>query len=122
MPLAAVWLILCVCAGPSVSAAGTNTAAPRLVIYPTPPGEPASQDYEVRVNGRPVFCYTSYRFDVDSKTALAGRPVSPVSFCSFDHEGPVEVEVRLLDGLRQAGTRHFQRGGAAVGAGPDNPR
>ncbi len=57
----------------------------------------------MRVNGRPVFCYTSYRFDVDSKTTIAGRPVSPVSFCSFDHQGPVEVEVRLLEGLRQAG-------------------
>ena len=29
--------------------------------------------------------------------------MSPVSFCSFDHEGEVEVEVRFLDGLRQAG-------------------
>jgi len=34
---------------------------------------------------------------------LAGRPVSPVSFASFDFRGRVEVTVRLLDGLRQAG-------------------
>ena len=83
--------------------ASPTFAAARLVIHPAPPGEPASLDYEVYVNKRPVFCYTSFRFDTDSKKTIAGRPVSPVSFCSFDHEGEVEVEVRFLDGLRQAG-------------------
>lgn len=75
----------------------------RLITYPAPPGEPASKDYAVHVNGRPVFCYTSYRFDPESKTTIAGRPVSPVTFCSFDHEGEVEVEVRFLEGLKEAG-------------------
>ena len=75
----------------------------RLITYPAPPGEPASKDYAVHVNGRPVFCYTSYRFDPESKTTIAGRPVSPVTFCSFDHEGEVEVDVRFLEGLKEAG-------------------
>jgi hypothetical protein len=62
-----------------------------------------SPDYEVRVNGQPVFCYTSYRMDATSDMTIAGRPVSPLSFASFDFEGDVEVEVRLLGGLQQAG-------------------
>ena len=78
-------------------------ASSRVTIYPAPAGEPASQDYAVTVNGRPVFCYTSYRFDADSAATLAGRPVSPVSFCAFDLSGEAEVTVRLLDGLDRAG-------------------
>jgi hypothetical protein len=57
----------------------------------------------VFVDGHPVFCYTSFRLDADSKQTIVGRPVSPVSFCTFDHQGPVEVEVRFLDGLKAAG-------------------
>ena len=78
-------------------------AAPIIVTYPAPRGEPASADYAVAVNGRPVFCYTSYQFHESSKQTIVGRPVSPVSFCSFDFAGEVEVRVRLLDGLREAG-------------------
>jgi hypothetical protein len=75
----------------------------RVVAWPAPPGEPASADYAVSVNGLPVFCYTTYRFDRSSSQTLTGRPVSPVSFCTFDMEGEVTVEVRLLGGLAQAG-------------------
>lgn len=78
-------------------------AGAALTLYPAPPGEPASADYAVTVNGRPCFCYTSYRFDVTSQTTLQGRPVSPVSFCIFDADGPTEVEVRMLDALAAAG-------------------
>jgi hypothetical protein len=75
----------------------------RVTIYPAPKGEPASEDYQVFVNGKQTFCYTSFRYDTTSKQTIVGRPVSPVSFCYFDHEGPVEVEVRFLDGLKKAG-------------------
>jgi hypothetical protein len=77
--------------------------AAEVTLYPGPPGEPASQDYEVSVNGQPCFCYTSYRFDLTSEVTIQGRPVSPVSFCYFDADGPTDVEVRMLDGLREAG-------------------
>lgn len=78
-------------------------ASAKVVTYPAPKGEPASADYEVFVNGKPVFCYTSFRFDGDSKTNISGRPVSRLTFCYFDQEGPVNVEVRFLDGLKDAG-------------------
>ena len=43
-------------------------AAPgKVTIYPAPKGEPASEDYQVFVNGKQTFC-------------------------CFDHSGPVEVE------------------------------
>ncbi|MGI8907686.1 MAG: glycosyl hydrolase family 28 protein [Candidatus Sumerlaeaceae bacterium] len=80
-----------------------HATATKLTIYPAPTAEPRSQDYELWVNDQPVFCYTSFRYDSESTSTIAGRPVSPVSFCSFDFEGEVRVEVRLLDGLRLAG-------------------
>jgi len=93
--------VLLGCSGaPAAERAG---AKPVVVITPAPPGEPASEDYAVFVNGKQVFCYTSFRFDTESKITIKGRPVSPVSFCTFDHEGEVEVEVRFLDGLKKAG-------------------
>lgn len=85
------------------SAGSARSLANVTVIHPPVPGETPSSDYEVLVNGRPVFCYTSYRFDMDSKVTIKGRPVSPISFATFDHAGSVEVEVRFLDGLGQAG-------------------
>lgn len=87
------------------SAARPAEARGGPTLYPAPPGEPASPDYVVSVNGRPAFCYTSWRFDTESHTAIAGRPVSPITFCYFDlgEDGGAEIEVRLLDGLRHAG-------------------
>lgn len=78
-------------------------AAAQVTIYPAPAGEPSSEGYQVFVNGRQVFCYTSFRLAPDSKQTIVGRPVAPVSFCSFDHSSPVEIEVRFLDGLQKAG-------------------
>ena len=85
------------------SALAAAPATGRATIYPAPKGEPASEDYQVFVNGKQVFCYTSFRYDTVSKQTIVGRPVSPLSFCYFDHEGPVDVEVRFLGGLKKAG-------------------
>jgi len=79
------------------------STASAVTLYPGPAGEPASQDYQVTVDGRPCFCYTSYRFDTTSGETIQGRPVSPVSFCYFDADGPADVEVRMLEGLCEAG-------------------
>jgi hypothetical protein len=87
----------------SATPAGHEQGLGRVTLYPAPPGEPASADYRVHVNGQPVFCYTSYRFDTTSKTTIAGRPVSPISFCYFDADGPVDVEVEFRNGLKAAG-------------------
>ncbi len=71
-----------------------HSMAGRLVNYPGPAGEPASQDYTVTVNDEPVFCYTSYRYDHDDPTeVIIGREVSPVSFAYFDFEGEVTVKI-----------------------------
>ena len=85
------------------TAALMASSASAAILYPAPPGEPVSSDYEVTVNGKPCFCYTSYRFDTTSTATIQGRPVSPVSFCYFDAADPVDIEVKMLDGLKQAG-------------------
>lgn len=86
-----------------------SSLAGQMLNWSAPEGEPASPDYKVLVNGTPVFCYTSYQFAGNLKGAepmtLAGRPVSPISFCSFDISGEVEVEIQMLDNLRHSGIR-----------------
>ena len=74
-----------------------------VTIYPPPDGEPASADYAVTVYGEPTFCYTSYQFADESDERIAGRPVSPISFCYFDIDGEATVSIGFLDGLREAG-------------------
>lgn len=82
---------------------GSLAAAPgKVTIYPAPKGEPASEDYRVFVNGKQTFCYTSFRYDTDSKETIVGRPVSPVSFCYFDHEGPGGIGCLMGTGDRRA--------------------
>jgi hypothetical protein len=84
-------------------AAAAVPATADVTLYPAPPGEPASCDYAVTVNGRPCFCYTSFRFDTTSDTTIQGRPVSPLTFCYFDTDGPADVQVTMLAGLKAAG-------------------
>lgn len=77
----------------------------KVTTWPAPPEEIPSPDYAVLANGQPVFCYTSWRLDNFGKQTqtIVGRPVSPVSFAYLDAEGEVEIEVRLLSGLVEAG-------------------
>lgn len=86
-----------------MQASESPTQEARVVTYPAPLDEPASTDYQVWVNGQPVHCYTSFRFDVDSPDTIAGRPVSPLTFAYFDFEGTVEVTVRFMPALEEAG-------------------
>ena len=62
--------------------AAAEPAAPKVVIYPAPAGEKASDDYKVEVNGQPVFVYTA--------NTLHG---GPASFAYFDFAGKVNVAV-----------------------------
>ena len=50
-------------------------AAPaKVTIYPAPKGEPASEDYQVFVNGKPVFCCShSDMLLIPSTPSSAGR-------------------------------------------------
>jgi hypothetical protein len=49
----------------------------------------------VLVNGQSVFVYTSHGFDSTSDVGIETRPVTPISFASFDFEGRVNVTVLL---------------------------
>ncbi len=83
---------------PCLSAITLENLSNPLVIHPGPAGEPESTDYRVSVNGQPLFVYTSYQYDRDEWTKFVnGRPVSPVSFCSFDFDaGPVTIAVEVI--------------------------
>ena len=107
-------MMVCLALATAVMVATSTTQPVGLIIYPPPDGEPASADYVVTVDGRNVFCYTTFQFiPADARstgdTALKasgninGRGVSPVSFCSFDASGPVKVKVTFLKGLKDAG-------------------
>lgn len=70
-----------------------------VVCYPQPPGEAASPDYEIFVNGKSVFCHTSKVYDARyTEGSYYGKDVltySTVSFGYFDFSGEAEVEVRV---------------------------
>lgn len=90
-------------AGSGRATAADAPVASRVVVYPAPDFELPSADYAVSVNGQPVFCYGSHQFDPASGTKIVGRSVSPISFASFDFQGPVTVTVRFLPPLREKG-------------------
>lgn len=83
---------------PCLSAITLENLSQPLVIYPGPSGEPESTDYKVSVNGQPLFMYTSFQYDRDEWTQIMNhRPVSPVTFCSFDFGGaPVSIQVEVI--------------------------
>jgi hypothetical protein len=58
----------------------------------------------VYVQGQQVFVYTSWQLDYDSSHSIAGRPVSPVSFASFDLSSEVTVQIVYLSGLKHSQT------------------
>ena len=70
----------------SAWAAGIGTA--KVVTYPGPEGEPASPDYTIEVNGKPVFCYKVAVWDPEH-----GK-VGHTSMAYFDFEGAVTVKVK----------------------------
>ena len=57
-------------------------AEPQVVIYPTPPGEPASADYRVRVEGRELYV-----------APVATLRRGPASYASFDFQGKARIEI-----------------------------
>jgi hypothetical protein len=67
-----------------LSLAVFSPARGAVVTYPAPQGERASEDYQVRAGGKPVFVYTA--------TVLRG---GPASFAYFDFSGSVTVTVTV---------------------------
>lgn len=80
-----------------------DTATAQIVIYPNSLGETQSQDYQVSVNNQPIFCYTSYAFSEFSTQKIMGRPVTPLTFASFDFQGTVTVSITFGSSLTSAG-------------------
>jgi len=70
-----------------------------IVTHQGPPGELASADFTATAGGQPMFCYTSYRFNpitpecIINGKGMKDRPVSRITFASFDFAGEAEVVI-----------------------------
>jgi len=81
--------------------------ATAVTTFPGPPGEETSNDYEVRVDGKPVFVYRARVSAVPFNQVWPGyqRPLDQTeqaSFAYWDMSGPVSVEItskRPLDNV-----------------------
>lgn len=75
-----------------------------VVIYPAPPGESLSDDYEVTVEGQKVPVYTARTLD----PPFAGKEWDyggPYSFANFDTDGQVTVKITSKRDLRNTVVR-----------------
>lgn len=75
-----------------------QTGGARVVTYPAPAGTPASEDFEVYVNGTQVFVHVARVSTVPVNQVWPGyqRPIEQTelaSFAAFDFEGQVEVKI-----------------------------
>ena len=76
-----------------------NSAAAAVVLYPAPKGEPLSADYQVRIKAQPVDVYIARV--LDPPFAGNGHDYGgPYSFCNFDVEGAVDVQISSTKSLR----------------------
>jgi len=81
-----------------------NSAAAAVVLYSAPKGEPLSTDYQVRIKAQPVDVYTARV--LDPPFAGNGRDYGgPYSFCNFDVEGAVDVQITSTKSLRNTVVR-----------------
>lgn len=127
---AALFPALLIPAGAAASAEEPVFNPNDVVVYPSSETlEKAegvkSTDYRVWANGKEVFCHKSYVFTTDkhfwesrppttnvtSGTPLwwegsngnaTGRPVTPLTYCSFDFQNKVEIKVTFEESLRDA--------------------
>jgi hypothetical protein len=121
---AAIFLSLLVAVGGVASADEPMFDPKDVVVYNSEklPEAERSPDYRVSVNGKAVFCHKSYAYTSEQyfwetrpatpvaepgKTKLSeaiaeGRPVTPLTYCSFDFQNKVQVKVSFKDPLRQA--------------------
>jgi hypothetical protein len=67
----------------------TDQAETRVVTYPAPQGAAMSDQYTVKVNGKPVDIYIAPVWEPNGSKSFGG----PYSFAYFDFEGRVTVEV-----------------------------
>ncbi len=84
-----------------------GSVADELAVYPPPPGEPASEDYSVTVNGQPVFVY---RATVNRSAAAHGIEPETVGFATFDFSGEAQVVVTAARDLQSVTVRPHSLG------------
>jgi hypothetical protein len=73
---------------------GAKTVSAQVTIYPDPAGLAPATEYEVEVNGKPVFVYQS--------------PV-PAAYCSFDMSGPVDITIKANRDIKWVDVRPLAR-------------
>lgn len=67
--------------------------AQELAIYDPPEGAEAAPEYELKVNGKPIFVYNT----------------RPAAFACFSFEGQVDIEVKFLSPVMEYDIRPFSR-------------
>ena len=82
----------------SLLLAGILSGCSQVVIYPEPEGEEVSPDFKVKVNGKAAFVYQARVSAYPENQVWPGyqRPVEQTeqaSFCYFDTDHPVTVEI-----------------------------
>lgn len=66
----------------------------QVIVFPTPEGMVASEDYQLKVDNKQVFCYSTFRIDnTHPTTKKYNTPVSPLSFAIFDFSGSVNIKI-----------------------------
>ena len=84
-----IWLVLC---------CDKDVGAGEVVVFPLPDGIEASEDWQLEVEDRKVFCYQDYRLNPAFAPSLFGMKVSPQGFAIFDFTGTVTVRATLREG------------------------
>ena len=86
------------------------TAFSRIIIYPAPKGEPVSADFSVSVNNKPLFVYQARVSAIPVNQVWPGyqRPLEQTelsSFCYFDSDQEVEIEIKSTTEVRNVWIR-----------------
>lgn len=76
-----------------------------VVIYPAPEGEPKSADFEMSVDGKPVFVYQARvsKYPVNQIWPGYQRPLNQTelaSFAGFDFKGEITLEIKSSEEIK----------------------
>lgn len=103
-------LVSAVATATNVKASEEPHQAAAVTTFPGPPGEEPSNDYEVQINGKPVFAYRARVSAVPFNQVWPGyqRPLDQTEVASFaywDMSGPVTVEITSRQPLNKVAIR-----------------
>jgi hypothetical protein len=91
------------------------TALSKVIIYPAPKGEPVSADFSVSVNNKPLFVYQARVSAMPVNQVWPGyqRPLEQTelaSFCYFDADEEVEIEIESTKEVNNVAIRPLSSG------------